>query len=225
MVFWYFFKSFDPFETTIPPKWLKFPDKIFKIFIRKRCNYRIYIVDKVSWCKLEVVSVNTTTDSLAKPQLFLWHFRFIHANQNHFFGWNCSKSLLKFKRLQWKSSESHLRSSSIDLTESSNGFVQRFFKRSIDVTDLLRNSRINRLVDFKSFSAETSSCKFALYKLWFSNTFSWRMVCLANINFTLWAICWNHNHRNLTVKAAKAGNNLSKKMYKLTTGFFLLRHS
>jgi hypothetical protein len=21
-----------------------------------------------------------------------------------------------------------------------------------------------------------------------------------NINFTLWAICWNHNHRNLTVK-------------------------
>jgi hypothetical protein len=42
----YFLKSFDSFRNDHSAKWLKFLDKIFKIFIRKRCNYRIYIVDE-----------------------------------------------------------------------------------------------------------------------------------------------------------------------------------
>jgi hypothetical protein len=77
-----FLKALIRFETTIPPKWLKFLDKIFKIFIRKRCNYRIYIVDK------SIVQVRSCFGQLQPIRLWQKHqlffidgIRFIHANQ------------------------------------------------------------------------------------------------------------------------------------------------
>jgi hypothetical protein len=190
-------KALIRFETTIPPKWLKFRTKIFKIFIRKRCNYRVYIVDKVSWCKLEVVSVNTTTDSLAKASIiFIDGIRFIHANQNHFFELfqivaNSETSSMEIVWVTFASDSIYF--------DWKFHFVQGSSKEHWYERDLLRNSRINRLVDFKSFSAETSSCKFALYKLWFSNTFSTDGLSVI-ISILLCGRSAEITIRNLTVK-------------------------
>jgi hypothetical protein len=124
-------KSFDSFRNDHSIKWLKFLDKIFKIFIRKGVIIVSILLMKVSWCKLEVVSVNTTTDSLAKRLFFHW-WHSVHSRQPKSFFWlNCSK--LQIRNVFNGNRLSHICGSSSFYFDWKfrNGLVQRFFKGAL----------------------------------------------------------------------------------------------
>jgi hypothetical protein len=63
-------------STKVPNIWLK----IFKIFIRKRCNYRIYVIYECTMM-LEVVSVKTTTICLQQKHHLLITVGIISSRQ------------------------------------------------------------------------------------------------------------------------------------------------
>jgi hypothetical protein len=77
-------------------------------------------------------------------------------------------------------------------TESSKPFHTRALQRE-HCTGLLTNQILIASFILVSFSTETTSFKLALYKEWFANTFSCRMVCPSPISILLWPVSRNYD--------------------------------
>jgi hypothetical protein len=143
---------------------------------------------------------HTTIRLWQKHQLFFIDgIRFIHANQNHFFD---LLNRCKFWNVFNGNRLSHIcGSSSFTSTESSETVSYKVLQRSINMNRtfweiaVLIASLIFNHFQLKHPHAN-SHCTNYDFQIHFPDGWFVRH----NINFTLWAICWNHNHRNLTVK-------------------------